>query len=73
MVPANESNSTNHASQTLAPLGFAPNETIADFYDMGANPEQPVLAAAEFDFSTNDVTAEESKVFYELLMGRSFS
>ncbi|KAK1826748.1 quinic acid utilization activator [Podospora conica] len=33
------SSSRGAASQTLASLGFAPNETIADFYSMGSNPE----------------------------------
>jgi hypothetical protein len=57
-----------HASETLAPLGFAPDETIADFYDMGANPEQ--FSHANFDFDMG--TDAEQRVYYELLMGRSF-
>jgi hypothetical protein len=68
------SDRTSHASQTLAPLGFAPNETIADFYDMGSNPEQP-MSAADFDFSLGgdlNVSDADQRVFYELLMGRSF-
>jgi hypothetical protein len=64
-------NSTSHASQTLAPLGFAPNETIADFYDMGSNPEQP-MQADDFDLSDARISDAEQRVFYELLMGRSF-
>lgn len=64
--------STSHASQTLAPLGFAPNETIADFYDMGSNPEQP-MQADDFDLlSDARISDAEQRVFYELLMGRSF-
>lgn len=36
---AAQASSRGAASQTLASLGFAPNETIADFYSMGSNPE----------------------------------
>jgi len=61
--------STSHAFQTLAPLGFAPNETIADFYDMGSNPEMNQTTP---DFGLDLGSDAEQRVYYELLMGRSF-
>lgn len=69
-------NRTSQASQVLAPLGFAPSETVADFYDIGSNPEQPMSAAGfDFDFSVGGdlkVPDADQRVYYELLMGRSF-
>lgn len=68
-VLANHPHSSSFAFQTLAPLGFAPNETIADFYDMGSNPE---INQATPDFGNDLGTDAEQRVYYELLMGRSF-
>jgi hypothetical protein len=42
---------------------------------MGSNPEQP-MSAADFDFSLGEDLTEpnaDQRVFYELLMGRSFN
>ena len=67
---ANYAHRMAHAFQTLAPLGFAPNETIADFYDMGSNPE---INQSSNDFGLDDLgTDADQRVYYELLMGRSF-
>jgi hypothetical protein len=63
------SHSSSHAFQTLAPLGFAPDETIADFYDMGSNPE---INQPNNEFNLDLGTDADQKVYYELLMGRSF-
>lgn len=65
---------TSHTSQILAPLGFAPSETVADFYDIVSNPEQS-MSAADFDFDVGgdlNVSDADQRVYYELLMGRSF-
>ncbi|KAK3940655.1 hypothetical protein QBC46DRAFT_121891 [Diplogelasinospora grovesii] len=61
------------ASQTLVPLGFAPGETIADFYSMGSNPDpfSPQNDQEFFDPALG--TESEQRAYYELLMGRSFS
>ncbi|KAK1766757.1 hypothetical protein QBC33DRAFT_578588 [Phialemonium atrogriseum] len=69
IVAKDAARSSSHASQTLAPLGFAPNETIADFYDIGSNPEQ-ILQPPDLDHELG--TDAEQRVYYELLMGRSF-
>ncbi|KAL2260697.1 hypothetical protein VTK26DRAFT_5229 [Humicola hyalothermophila] len=58
-------------SQTLASLGFAPDETIADFYSMGSNPE-PIPEPNDPDFDPDLGTESEQRAYYELLMGRSF-
>jgi len=63
--------SASRASQTLASLGFAPDETIADFYSMGANPD-PVTDTNDHDFDPNLGSESEQRAYYELLMGRSF-
>ncbi|KAJ4300423.1 hypothetical protein N0V88_003098 [Collariella sp. IMI 366227] len=59
------------ASQTLTSLGFAPDETIADFYSMGSNPE-PIPEPADPEFDPSLGSEAEQRAFYELLMGRSF-
>ncbi|KAM7196370.1 hypothetical protein V8F20_007029 [Naviculisporaceae sp. PSN 640] len=59
------------ASQTLASLGFAPDETIADFYSMGSNPD-PVTDTNDHDFDPTLGSESEQRAYYELLMGRSF-
>ncbi|KAM7216020.1 hypothetical protein V8F06_008598 [Rhypophila decipiens] len=59
------------ASQTLASLGFAPDETIADFYSMGSNPD-PVNDTNDHDFDPTLGDESEQRAYYELLMGRSF-
>ncbi|KAJ9133774.1 Quinic acid utilization activator [Coniochaeta hoffmannii] len=70
IVAKDAARSMAHAFQTLAPLGFAPNETIADFYDMGSNPD---TNQSNNDFGLDDLgTDADQRVYYELLMGRSF-
>ncbi|KAB5576471.1 hypothetical protein GE09DRAFT_953673 [Coniochaeta sp. 2T2.1] len=69
IVAKDAARSTSHAFQTLAPLGFAPNETIADFYDMGSNPETNL---SNNDYGLDLGTDADQRVYYELLMGRSF-
>ncbi|OIW32492.1 hypothetical protein CONLIGDRAFT_271695 [Coniochaeta ligniaria NRRL 30616] len=69
IVAKDAARSTSHAFNTLAPLGFAPNETIADFYDMGSNPETNM---SNNDFGLDLGTDADQRVYYELLMGRSF-
>ncbi|KAL1868968.1 hypothetical protein VTK73DRAFT_3429 [Phialemonium thermophilum] len=69
IVAQDAARSSSHASQTLAPLGFAPDETIADFYNIGSNPEQ---LPRSHDFDLDLGTDAEQRVYYELLMGRSF-
>lgn len=65
-------NSSSRASRTLASLGFAPNETIADFNTMGSNPE-PIGGFNDQDFFDPTLGSEsEQRAYYELLMGRSF-
>ncbi|KAK4112207.1 hypothetical protein N656DRAFT_114861 [Canariomyces notabilis] len=63
--------SATRTSQTLASLGFAPDETIADFYSMGSNPE-PIPGPDDADFDPSLGTESEQRAYYELLMGRSF-
>ncbi|KAK4181854.1 hypothetical protein QBC36DRAFT_608 [Triangularia setosa] len=58
-------------SQTLASLGFAPDETIADFYSMGSNPE-PIADSNDPDFDPSLGSESEQRAYYELLMGRMF-
>ncbi|KXX80262.1 Quinic acid utilization activator [Madurella mycetomatis] len=58
-------------SQTLASLGFAPDETIADFYSMGSNPE-PIPEPNDHDFDPSLGSEAEQRAYYELLMGRAF-
>ncbi|KAK4165979.1 hypothetical protein QBC43DRAFT_194002, partial [Cladorrhinum sp. PSN259] len=58
-------------SQTLASLGFAPDETLADFYSMGSNPE-PFPETNDPDFDPSLGSESEQRAYYELLMGRSF-
>ncbi|KAK4126290.1 hypothetical protein N657DRAFT_632394 [Parathielavia appendiculata] len=71
IVAKDAAQSATRASQTLASLGFAPDETIADFYIMGANPE-PIPESTDPDFDPSLGTEEEQRTYYELLMGRSF-
>ncbi|KAK0629970.1 hypothetical protein B0T17DRAFT_205506 [Bombardia bombarda] len=61
----------SRASMTLASLGFAPDETIADFYSMGSNPE-PLMRSSEQEFDPALGSESEQRAYYELLMGRSF-
>ncbi|KAK4231318.1 hypothetical protein QBC38DRAFT_466470 [Podospora fimiseda] len=58
-------------TQTLASLGFAPDETLDDFYSMGLNPE-PYPETNDPDFDPSLGTESEQRAYYELLMGRSF-
>ena len=58
-------------SQTLASLGFAPDETLADFYSMGSNPD-PLQETNDPDFDPSLGSESEQRAYYELLMGRSF-
>ncbi|AEO55379.1 hypothetical protein MYCTH_2299142 [Thermothelomyces thermophilus ATCC 42464] len=71
IVAKDAAQSATRASQTLASLGFAPDETIADFYSMGSNPE-PIPESHDPDFDPSLGTEAEQKAYYELLMGRSF-
>lgn len=74
LVAKDAAQSSSRASQTLASLGFAPNETIADFYTMGSNPE-PISQpnnTKDPDFDPDLGTESEQRAYYELLMGRSF-
>ncbi|KAK4100878.1 hypothetical protein N658DRAFT_496965 [Parathielavia hyrcaniae] len=71
LVAKDAAQSATRASQTLASLGFAPDETIADFYTMGANPE-PIPESNDPGFDPSLGTEEEQRTYYELLMGRSF-
>ncbi|KAK1759516.1 hypothetical protein QBC47DRAFT_292309 [Echria macrotheca] len=72
IVAKDAAQSSSRASQTLASLGFAPNETIADFYTMGSNPE-PIAQPNDQDMFDPDLgTESEQRAYYELLMGRSF-
>jgi hypothetical protein len=63
--------SATRASQTLASLGFAPDETIADFYTMGSNLE-PIPESHDPGFDPDLGTEAEQRTYYELLMGRAF-
>lgn len=45
IVAKDAAQSSSRESQTLRPLGFAPDETIADFYSMGSNPDLPTTDA----------------------------
>ncbi|KAL2200443.1 hypothetical protein P885DRAFT_28094 [Corynascus similis CBS 632.67] len=71
IVAKDAAQSATRASQTLASLGFAPDETIADFYTMGSNPE-PIPEPNDPDFDPSLGTEAEQRAYYELLMGRSF-
>ncbi|KAL2129933.1 hypothetical protein VTI74DRAFT_7097 [Chaetomium olivicolor] len=71
LVAKDAAQSATRASQTLSSLGFAPDETIADFYSMGSNPE-PIPEPTDPDFDPSLGTEAEQRAFYELLMGRSF-
>ncbi|KAK4043348.1 hypothetical protein C8A01DRAFT_32475 [Parachaetomium inaequale] len=71
IVAKDAAQSATRASQTLASLGFAPDETIADFYTMGSNPE-PIPEPNDPDFDPSLGSEEEQRAYYELLMGRSF-
>jgi hypothetical protein len=70
-IHSNFCTSATRASETLASLGFAPDETIADFYTMGSNPE-PIPEPHDPDFDPSLGTEAEQRAYYELLMGRSF-
>ncbi|KAK0714923.1 hypothetical protein B0H67DRAFT_488519, partial [Lasiosphaeris hirsuta] len=71
IVAKDAAQSSSRASQTLASLGFAPDETIADFYTMGSNPE-PIAQPNDQDFDPALGSESEQRAYYELLMGRSF-
>ncbi|KAK4236368.1 quinic acid utilization activator [Achaetomium macrosporum] len=71
IVAKDAAQSATRASETLASLGFAPDETIADFYSMGSNPE-PIPEPLDPDFDPSLGTEAEQRAYYELLMGRSF-
>ncbi|SPQ23669.1 1a70feec-8597-4cc5-bf72-22614090ec30 [Thermothielavioides terrestris] len=71
IVAKDAAQSATRASQTLASLGFAPDETIADFYSMGSNPE-PIPERPDPDFDPSLGSEAEQRAYYELLMGRSF-
>ncbi|KAK3306672.1 uncharacterized protein B0T15DRAFT_149616 [Chaetomium strumarium] len=71
LVAKDAAQSATRASETLASLGFAPDETIADFYSMGSNPE-PIPEPHDPDFDPSLGTEAEQRAYYELLMGRSF-
>ncbi|KAH6631701.1 hypothetical protein F5144DRAFT_229437 [Chaetomium tenue] len=71
LVAKDAAESSTRASQTLASLGFAPDETIADFYSMGSNPE-PISELNDPDFDPSLGSEAEQRAYYELLMGRAF-
>ncbi|KAL2015385.1 hypothetical protein VTK56DRAFT_5555 [Thermocarpiscus australiensis] len=71
IVAKDAAEAATRTSQTLASLGFAPDETIADFYTMGANPD-PIPGPNDPDFDPSLGTESEQRAYYELLMGRSF-
>ncbi|KAK3391081.1 hypothetical protein B0H63DRAFT_131502 [Podospora didyma] len=71
IVARDAAQGSSRASQTLASLGFAPDETIADFYSMGSNPE-PISNPNDQEFDPALGSESEQRAFYELLMGRSF-
>ncbi|KAH6635514.1 hypothetical protein B0J18DRAFT_418986 [Chaetomium sp. MPI-SDFR-AT-0129] len=71
LVARDAARSGIRASETLASLGFAPDETIADFHTMGSNPE-PLLEPNDADFDPSLGSEAEQRAYYELLMGRSF-
>ncbi|KAK3318393.1 hypothetical protein B0H66DRAFT_557089 [Apodospora peruviana] len=74
IVAKDAAQGSSRASQTLASLGFAPDETIADFYSMGSNPE-PIAHHNGNDHQGFDPalgSESEQRAYYELLMGRSF-
>ncbi|KAL2267546.1 hypothetical protein VTJ83DRAFT_4823 [Remersonia thermophila] len=75
IVAKDATQTAKHASRTLASLGFAPNETLSDFYTMSANPEPIPEEAAhggDPDFDPELGTEAEQRAYYELLMGRKF-
>lgn len=57
-------------SQTLVPLGFAPNESMEDFLAMSFDPE-PLEQPTEAD--PNLGSEMDQKAYYELLMGKKFA
>ncbi|KAH8889735.1 hypothetical protein GQ53DRAFT_190591 [Thozetella sp. PMI_491] len=71
LVARDAARASASASQTLSHLGFAPGETMFDFYDMGSNPE-PISQPTSTDFDPTLGTESEQRIFYELLMGRAF-
>ncbi|KAK0718252.1 hypothetical protein B0T26DRAFT_602438, partial [Lasiosphaeria miniovina] len=71
IVAKDAAQGSSTASRTLASLGFAPDETIADFYSMGSNPE-PISQLNDQEFDPALGSELEQKAYYELLMGRSF-
>ncbi|KAK3292340.1 uncharacterized protein B0H64DRAFT_227103 [Chaetomium fimeti] len=71
LVAKDAAQSSTRAAQTLASLGFAPDETIADFYTMGSNPE-PIPEPNDADFDPSLGSEAEQRAYYELLMGRAF-
>ena len=56
-------------SQTLGPLGFAPDETLDDFLAMSFNPD-PIAGPSHGE--QNLGTEMDQKAYYELLMGKQF-
>ncbi|KAH6856716.1 hypothetical protein B0I37DRAFT_351753 [Chaetomium sp. MPI-CAGE-AT-0009] len=71
LVAKDAAQSSTRAAQTLASLGFAPDETIADFYTMGSNPD-PIPEPNDPDFDPSLGSEAEQRAYYELLMGRAF-
>ncbi|KAK4134406.1 hypothetical protein BT67DRAFT_380726 [Trichocladium antarcticum] len=71
IVAKDAAQAATRSSQTLASLGFARGETIADFYSMGYNPE-PMPEPSEPDFDPSLGSEAEQRAYYELLMGRAF-
>ncbi|KAK4204147.1 hypothetical protein QBC40DRAFT_250431 [Triangularia verruculosa] len=71
IVAKDAAQAATRTSQTLASLGFAPDETIADFYSMGSNPE-PIADSNDPDFDPSLGSESEQRAYYELLMGRAF-
>ncbi|GAB1318846.1 Quinic acid utilization activator [Madurella fahalii] len=71
IVAKDAAQAATRTSQTLASLGFAPDETIADFYSMGSNPE-PIPEPNDPEFDPSLGSEAEQRAYYELLMGRAF-
>ncbi|KAK3688168.1 hypothetical protein B0T22DRAFT_378229 [Podospora appendiculata] len=71
IVARDAAQGSSMASHTLASLGFAPDETILDFYNMGSNPE-PIPRPNDGGFDPALGSESEQRAYYELLMGRSF-
>jgi hypothetical protein len=57
-------------SQTLGPLGFAPDETLDDFLAMSFNPD-PISGPSGGESALG--TEMDQKAYYELLMGKEFT